>query len=85
MCGIYFKDGLFQERWNKHRGVEQRNLGLQWLRKNKAHEDTGAVYFMDDDNTYNIKIFTEVGSLIHALLTFASFRILETFSYIFFF
>lgn len=48
------------ERWNKHRGVEQRNLGLQWLRKNKAHEDTGAVYFMDDDNTYNIKIFTEM-------------------------
>lgn len=44
----------------KHRGVEQRNLGLQWLRKNRASEVTGAVYFMDDDNTYNIRIFSEV-------------------------
>ncbi|GLV35111.1 Glucuronyltransferase I [Carabus blaptoides fortunei] len=49
-----------KQRWTKHRGVEQRNLGLHWLRKNRAGEGTGAVYFMDDDNTYNIKIFSEI-------------------------
>lgn len=58
-----------KERWNKHRGVEQRNLGLQWLRKYKGHEETGAVYFMDDDNTYNIKIFTEVRNFLIPLLS----------------
>ena len=48
-------------RWTKSRGVEQRNIALQWLRRNvKANETKGVVYFADDDNTYDIKIFEEV-------------------------
>ncbi|XP_039757016.1 galactosylgalactosylxylosylprotein 3-beta-glucuronosyltransferase I isoform X1 [Pararge aegeria] len=43
-------------------GVEQRNIALNWLR---GHLDAipdkrGAVYFMDDDNTYSLKVFEEM-------------------------
>lgn len=50
-----------EPRRKHHRGVGQRNLGLQWLRENIDPEKTpGAVYFMDDDNTYHTQIFDEV-------------------------
>lgn len=45
----------------KPRGVVQRNLGIQWLRTNiDPHRTTGVVYFADDDNTYDSRIFDEV-------------------------
>lgn len=48
-------------RWKAHRGVNQRNTALQWLRDNlKPNEGKGVVYFMDDDNTYSVKLFAEV-------------------------
>lgn len=51
-------------RWKKHRGVEQRNAGLKWLRDHlKVNEDKGVVYFMDDDNTYSIKLFKEISKV----------------------
>lgn len=54
---IYFQD----PRWKRHRGVEQRNKALEWLRSNlHAGKDKGIVYFMDDDNAYSIKLFAEV-------------------------
>lgn len=50
-----------EPRRKHHRGVGQRNLGLQWLRENIDPEKTpGAVYFMDDDNTYHTQIFDEM-------------------------
>ena len=45
--------------WKKHRGVDQRNFGLKWIREN-VKETHGVVYFADDDNTYDIEIFAEV-------------------------
>ncbi|KAL5007931.1 hypothetical protein ScPMuIL_013512 [Solemya velum] len=43
------------------RGVPQRNAGLDWLRQTLHHgESRGVVYFMDDDNTYDIRIFEEM-------------------------
>lgn len=52
---------LQDPRWKRHRGVEQRNMALKWLRDNlELNKDKGIVYFMDDDNTYNIKLFEEV-------------------------
>ncbi|GJQ81492.1 GlcAT-I [Trypoxylus dichotomus] len=48
-------------RWKKHRGVEQRNAGLKWLRENLIlNKDKGIVYFLDDDNTYSVKLFEEM-------------------------
>jgi len=51
----------WQGRRKHHRGVVQRNLGLQWLRDNVDFLKTpGTVYFMDDDNTYHVDIFDEI-------------------------
>ena len=53
--------GRNKPRWTKSRGTEQRNLGLEWIRDNiKANETKGVVYFADDDNTYDIRLFDEV-------------------------
>ena len=43
------------------RGVEQRNAGLNWIR-NRCMEMgcRGVVYFMDDDNKYDLRLFDEV-------------------------
>ena len=43
--------------WKKHRGVDQRNMGLQWLRKHSTPATNGVVYFADDDNTYSLGEF----------------------------
>ena len=51
-----------QPRFKKSRGVEQRNTALDWLRKNiNANKTKGVLYFADDDNTYDVRIFEEVG------------------------
>lgn len=46
------------------RGMQQRNRGLQWLRRfyatNPLPIDGGIVYFADDDNTYDLRIFEEM-------------------------
>ncbi|XP_043238891.1 galactosylgalactosylxylosylprotein 3-beta-glucuronosyltransferase P-like [Amphibalanus amphitrite] len=39
------------------RGVASRNTGLSWVR---SHATAGVVYFADDDNSYDIRIFTEI-------------------------
>ncbi|XP_063828652.1 galactosylgalactosylxylosylprotein 3-beta-glucuronosyltransferase I-like [Ostrinia nubilalis] len=43
-------------------GVEQRNVALEWLREHlaKIEDKRGVVYFMDDDNTYSLKVFDEM-------------------------
>lgn len=44
------------------RGVHQRNAGIQWLRDHCASSDcsSGVVYFGDDDNKYDLRVFDEV-------------------------
>ncbi|XP_036404734.1 galactosylgalactosylxylosylprotein 3-beta-glucuronosyltransferase 3 isoform X1 [Megalops cyprinoides] len=54
--------------WLKPRGAEQRNEGLRWLRETAggrqgAQLEEGVVYFADDDNTYSLQLFEEVGEL----------------------
>ena len=44
--------------WLKPRGVLQRNAGLDWLRKQRRI--SGVLYFADDDNTYDLRLFEEV-------------------------
>ena len=51
-------------RWLKARGVEQRNLGLRWIRENFEMNPNGVVYFADDDNTYDLKLFEQVNDLL---------------------
>ena len=45
-----------QKKYVQHRGVEQRNLALDWLRARPSLPQ-GVVYFMDDDNTYDLELF----------------------------
>ncbi|KAI6238538.1 Galactosylgalactosylxylosylprotein 3-beta-glucuronosyltransferase [Aphelenchoides fujianensis] len=40
-------------------GWSQRNLALTYLRENYAREDDGVVYFADDDNAYDIRLFNQ--------------------------
>ena len=50
-----------QDRRSKSRGVEQRNVGLTWLRKHYSAENcSGVVYLGDDDNKYDLRLFDEV-------------------------
>ncbi len=50
-----------EKTWAKPRGVLQRNKGLEWLRANSDKLDlNGVVYFADDDNTYDIRLFEEM-------------------------
>ena len=47
--------------WSKPRGVEQRNAGLNWLRKHFSLSNcNGVFYFGDDDNKYDLRLFDEV-------------------------
>ena len=49
--------------WLLPRGVAQRNAGLDWIRNHVSPHDDGVVYFMDDDNTYSLELFTEISSI----------------------
>ncbi|CAI8034528.1 Galactosylgalactosylxylosylprotein 3-beta-glucuronosyltransferase 2 [Geodia barretti] len=43
------------------RGVEQRNAGLRWLRENyHPKNSSGVVYFIDDDNKIDVRLFSEI-------------------------
>ncbi|XP_060532296.1 galactosylgalactosylxylosylprotein 3-beta-glucuronosyltransferase I isoform X2 [Cylas formicarius] len=51
-------------RWKRHRGVEQRNIALKWIRDNlNLGREKGVVYFMDDDNAYSVKLFNEISKV----------------------
>jgi hypothetical protein len=46
--------------WPK--GVSNRNAGLDWIiqNANETGDDSGVLYFADDDNTYDLRLFEEV-------------------------
>lgn len=43
---------------NAHKGIEQRNRGIYWIKENRPKN--AIVYFADDDNSYSYKLFEEV-------------------------
>ena len=50
------------EKW-KPRGVLQRNTGLSWIREHHTKRNcSGIVYFGDDDNSYDLRLFEKVRS-----------------------
>ena len=56
--------------WSKPRGVSQRNEGLKWLRDHSSELQRGVIYFMDDDNRYDIRLFEEVNNFFFYLYYF---------------
>ena len=58
---IEYKTKTSDPNWIKPRGVLQRNIALRWLREHQAELDKeGIVYFADDDNTYDLRLFNEM-------------------------
>lgn len=55
-----FKMKSTDPNWLMPRGVSQRNEALNWLRKNVEPDTEGVLYFVDDDNTYSLKLFEEM-------------------------
>ena len=59
-----FKMSSVDPNWLKPRGIQQRNTGLTWLRDhlntNELRNTAGVLYFADDDNTYDVRLFEEV-------------------------
>ncbi|CAI4224271.1 unnamed protein product [Auanema sp. JU1783] len=49
--------------WYLPRGVDQRNAALSWLRTQLISAKQGVVYFGDDDNTYDLRLFEELRSI----------------------
>ena len=48
-------------RGTRHRGLHQRNKGLAWIRNHvNVDKQAGVMYFGDDDNTYDVRLFEEV-------------------------
>ena len=50
-------------------GVENRNRALDWILKNveETGDDSGVLYFADDDNTYDLRIFEQVNCYFYPL------------------
>ena len=46
----------------KPRGVAGRNAGVKWILENIS--GNGVMYFADDDNTYDLRLFNEVSQNI---------------------
>ena len=59
---------------SKPRGVEQRNAGLNWLRKNYNPVNcNGVFYFGDDDNKYDLRLFEDVSKIHYTPLSLSIF------------
>ena len=72
-----------QKKKVKARGVSNRNKGLQWIRENYV-DTRGVIYFADDDNTYDLRLFDEVSFHICLSLPLCTFLTPLTFSYFIF-
>lgn len=47
--------------WAHPKGIWQRNKALAWIRENSIELDRdGVIYFADDDNTYDLQLFSEM-------------------------
>uniref|UniRef100_A0A914DSJ0 Galactosylgalactosylxylosylprotein 3-beta-glucuronosyltransferase n=1 Tax=Acrobeloides nanus TaxID=290746 RepID=A0A914DSJ0_9BILA len=49
--------------WKLPRGVVQRNTALRWIRTNFGSLKKGVIYFGDDDNTYDWRLFEEIRNI----------------------
>uniref|UniRef100_A0A5S6Q236 Galactosylgalactosylxylosylprotein 3-beta-glucuronosyltransferase n=1 Tax=Trichuris muris TaxID=70415 RepID=A0A5S6Q236_TRIMR len=56
------KNPMAVKNWIHPRGVAQRNAALTWLRSSLSPSASGVLYFADDDNTYDLRIFEEMRS-----------------------
>ena len=55
---VKMPDRFLKKKKKKPNGVENRNAGLEWVREYGLNN--GVLYFADDDNTYDLRIFEDV-------------------------
>jgi hypothetical protein len=60
MCQYANVQRVPHQKDNTVRGVVQLNEAIEWLRRNQNHLPDGVVYFADDDNRYDVRLFEEV-------------------------
>ena len=55
---------------DKPKGVENRNKGLEWIANyaKALTNGSGVIYFADDDNVYDLRLFEEVRNFNHCLV-----------------
>ncbi|CAG2231439.1 B3GAT3 [Mytilus edulis] len=49
-----------RETSNASKGNDQKNSALEWINKNHRFGEPAVVYFADDDNTYDLRLFEEM-------------------------
>ena len=55
-----------KDEYHLPKGVSNRNKGLHWILKHGV--DNAVVYFADDDNTYDLRLFHEVGQFLFLIV-----------------
>jgi beta-1,3-glucuronyltransferase len=50
---------MYLKEYYKPRGVSSRNAAMKWVLDNDMHPE-GVIYFADDDNTYDLRLFDEI-------------------------
>ena len=52
-------------------GIQHRNMGLKWIREHCGNGkcNSGVVYFGDDDDRYDLRLFDEVSTCMHDSIT----------------
>ncbi len=51
---------IYEKEKYKPRGVAARRAGMNWVLENHNGDKKGIIYFADDDNTYDLKLFDEL-------------------------
>jgi beta-1,3-glucuronyltransferase len=50
---------MYEKEYYRPRGVSSRNAAMKWILGNDMHPE-GVIYFADDDNTYDVRLFDEI-------------------------